>query len=76
MSDAERGARLAGLRRRVRRGAICAGPLVLYEATRFLGGQGDSARGLRSTAPATARRWRRLRRKRIERAVYSLLPFD
>ena len=50
VTDAERGAQLASLETSGAFGVatICAGPLGLYEFTRFLGGRDDSARALGS----------------------------
>ena len=57
VTDAERGAQLASLETSGAFGVatICAGPLGLYEFTRFLGGRDDSARALGSLLLECAR---------------------
>ena len=75
VTDAERGAQLASLETSGAFGVpnICAGPLGLYEFTRFLGGRDDSARALGSLLLDCARyraslatATRQTLRKRIE----------
>ena len=85
VSDAERGAQLAHLETSGAFGvpSICAGPLGLYEFTRFLGGRDDSARALGSLLLDCARYRvardsdaRFIKKAHRGRLPDRLLPFD